>query len=253
MFRLLVKKWIFNSWDHFLALLMFNIGFIALLLSVISLFSIIGEIHILLFLLLFISIVLITSVYSGFVSSCLTQLIEGKSNLYLLPILKKASKFVIPSLFLGIFHVGCFLVLQISIPFYAAMHNFLGAFIIGILFWATVLWLLISQFYLPLLIQIGGSVRSTLRKSLLLFFDNSRFAIALLATGTGILLLSIFTAFLFPGIAGFLLLFQTGVRLRLYKYDHSQKESPDWNKLLREEKEKLQGRTIRNVLFPWKD
>ena len=70
---------------------------------------------------------------------------------------------------------------------------------------------------------------------------------------------SIFTAFLFPGFGGLLVWHQAAMRLRLYKYDYleenpgaNRKKIP-WDGLLVEEKEKVGKRTLRGMIFPWKE
>ncbi|MCF6336254.1 MAG: hypothetical protein L3J12_10990, partial [Spirochaetales bacterium] len=74
-----------------------------------------------------------------------------------------------------------------------------------------------------------------------------------------VLSLSVFTAFLIPGVTVILLAHQTAVKLRLYKYDYLEenkdtgRKNIPWNTLLFDEREKVGKRTLKGMIFPWKE
>jgi hypothetical protein len=74
-----------------------------------------------------------------------------------------------------------------------------------------------------------------------------------------VLVLSGFAAFLFPGPAGLLLFLDEGLRLRLIKYDwleanpDADRRNVPWDTLLIDEREKTGSRSLRGLIFPWKD
>jgi hypothetical protein len=64
---------------------------------------------------------------------------------------------------------------------------------------------------------------------------------------------------IFPGPGGLLLFLDEALRLRIFKYDWLE-ANPDanrrkipWEALLIEEREKTGNRTLKGLIFPWKD
>ncbi|MFW5683534.1 MAG: hypothetical protein ACOC1I_01640, partial [Spirochaetota bacterium] len=127
------------------------------------------------------------------------------------------------------------------------------------LFWAILVWALAGQFYFPIRAQLDDKITKVLRKCFVIFFDNTVFAIVV---GIGTIVVSAgsaFTAFLIPGIGGLLIWHQVALKLRLYKYDYLE-EHPDanrkdipWDALLIDEKDRVGKRTLRGMIFPWKE
>jgi hypothetical protein len=74
-----------------------------------------------------------------------------------------------------------------------------------------------------------------------------------------VLVASLFTALLLPGISSILLFWNTAFKLRLYKYDWleqnpgSNKKSIPWDALLVEDRERVGKRTLKGMIFPWKE
>ena len=65
--------------------------------------------------------------------------------------------------------------------------------------------------------------------------------------------------FLVPGVATILLFYQVAFKLRLYKYDYLEthpnarpKDIP-WADLLYTDRERVGPRSLRGMIFPWKD
>jgi hypothetical protein len=98
-----------------------------------------------------------------------------------------------------------------------------------------------------------------LKKTFLICFDNPLFCIFSLLHNTLLLALSALLAFLLPGPAGILLYLDEALRLRLLKYDwlEANPRPPrgkiPWDLLLTDEREKTGSRSLRNLIFPWKD
>ena len=78
-----------------------------------------------------------------------------------------------------------------------------------------------------------------------------------------LIIITPFLAFLAPGFSGLLLAWNNAFRLRMYKYDWmeqhpeipiqtARKQIP-WDELLAEDRETVGSRSIRNLIFPWKD
>jgi hypothetical protein len=85
------------------------------------------------------------------------------------------------------------------------------------------------------------------------------FAVGLAIGGVFIMLVSFVTAFLVPGITGLAIWYQSALRLRMYKYDYLE-EHPDtpkreipWDALIYDDRERVGKRTLRGMIFPWKE
>ncbi len=145
------------------------------------------------------------------------------------------------------------------IPFYAGFTGILGAIIVALLFWVAFFALMASMYYFPVIAQLGDSPKKALKKCFLLIFDNIGFSIFLLLYTIINTILSLFTAFLIPGFAAVLMMHQNAVKLLMLKYDYLE-ENPDanrkripWDALLIEERDRVGHRSLRGMIFPWKE
>ena len=156
-------------------------------------------------------------------------------------------------------YVAISLIFRIGVPFYSSLGNMLGLAAIVFLMWAVILFALASQYYFPVRAQLDDKLGKVLRKSFVLLFDNTFFTI-FVAIGTILVAgISIFTALLIPGLTGVLIWLQVGLKLRLYKYDFLE-EHPEanrkkipWDALLIDDRERVGTRTLRGMIFPWKE
>ena len=258
MFGFLIKKAFFDMWDHFLGIVIMNLGYVAVVTVPILLSGPALQLGVLPFFLTVGVGIILFFLYSGAVAMATREIANYQG-----PEFKKFFSYFKQtwrqSLMIGLIYCAVALVTQIGIPVYAGMGNLLGFTAIIFLGWAIIIWLLASQFYLPIRAQLDTSVRKIIRKSFVIFFDNTFFAILV---GIGSLLISvgsIFTALLIPGFAGLMLWHQVALKLRLYKYDYLE-ENPDanrrkipWDALLIDDEDRVGKRTLRGMIFPWKE
>ena len=163
------------------------------------------------------------------------------------------------SLGLAIITIIQILVLVVAMPFYMQMGGLFGMAAVALIFWISVIWWLASQYYFGVRARLDTKFRKIVKKSFILLFDNTMFSI-FLGLGTVVTFaISAFTAFLLPGITSILIWHQDALKLRLLKYDYleknpeaNRKEIP-WDALLIDEKEKVGQRTLRGMIFPWKE
>jgi hypothetical protein len=156
-----------------------------------------------------------------------------------------------------------FIVIRIIIPFYLDMDSIVGILLAGLLFWTLVLTVVSFQFFFAIRARLDTKPLKIIKKCFIIFFDNPGFSIFSALYTLATLILSILFVFLLPGPAGLLLFLDEGLRLRLMKYDwlEANPPAPDspkrrqipWDALLIEEREKTGTRTLRNIIFPWKD
>lgn len=258
MLMFMVKKAFFDMWDHFLSVVLMNLGFIVLLTIPLLLPSVLVDLSVYAALASQVVGGLIAFVYAGTISMAARDIAN-----YERPEFKKVVEYFKEtwksSLVLGVIWAAVVLIIVVGFPVYANMGNLLGLAAIVFLFWALVIWTLASQFYFPVRAQLDTKIGKVIRKSFIIFFDNTFFAII---AGIGSLLIivgSVFTALLIPGIAGLLIWHQVGLKLRLLKYDYLE-ENPDanrrqipWDALLIDERERVGKRTLRGMIFPWKE
>ena len=258
MLMFLVKKAFFDMWDHFLGVVIINLGFIAVLTIPILLPPALADLSIGLALASQIVGVLAVFVYAGAASMAARDIVNYQ-NPEFRRLLEYFRETWLSSLVLGLIYVGIAFIVYVGVPVYASMGNILGLAAIVFLFWAIVIWTLSSQFYFPIRAQLDDKIPKIIRKSFVIFFDNTFFALVLGIGSVAVLAASIFTALLIPGITGLLIWHQAALKLRLYKYDYLE-QNPDakrreipWEVILIDDKERVGKRTLRGMIFPWKE
>ncbi|MDX9827814.1 MAG: hypothetical protein RBT73_08720 [Spirochaetia bacterium] len=164
-----------------------------------------------------------------------------------------------PGLALGAALVIILFSIIVGIPFYLSRGGFLGVMLASLLFWTCLVLLLAAQYFLPLVARRGGSLRKNARHALILLADNPGFSFFLLLYHLATILISVLMAFLLPGLAGIALGGADAVRLRLKKYEWleqnpgADRKNPPWDSLLEEDRALIGKRTLKGMIFPWKD
>lgn len=258
MFGFVVKKAFFDLWDNFLPAMLINLGFIVLLsipVFVPQYAATFGNWAGLLALALG---TLIIFVYLGGVNGLAQDIADFGSITWsrFLESLKEYGPTAVGFGLVVILHIG---LLMVGLPVYSSLNNFVGLLAIAVLFWMSVIWWLAAQYVFPVRTRLSGRFFAVLKKSLLVVFDNLGFSIGLAVGGIIIIGVSFVTAFLVPGIAGLAIWYQVALRLRLYRYDYLEKhpearrsEIP-WDELLYDDRDRVGKRTLRGMIFPWKE
>lgn len=257
MFGFLIKKAFFNFWDSMLKVILLNLGFIIILGIGVYLPYLLRSVPVLSFITIFAAVILF-NLYAGGASMYLGDVADYKS-----PEIRDLFKYIKEvwksGLLLGIITCIQILLLVVAFPFYMSLGGILGMVAVSLLFWASLIWWLGSQFFFPTRKRLDTSSKKIIKKCFILFFDNTGFTIMLALGTAATFVISIFTALLLPGIAGILLWHQEALKLRLYKYDYLEK-NPDanrkqipWESLLYDDREKVGHRTLKGMIFPWKE
>lgn len=252
-----IKKAFFDGWDNLLTIALFNLGYVAIILAFLaspmafprSLPAALVLVLLCVFLFYF---------YSGGVARFLGEIaFDRRPELRdFLTYCREAWK---TSLTLAVITSVQVIVLAVGFPFYLSMGGILATVALSILFWGSVLWWLVSLWVYPVSIQLETTVKLQLKKSLILFLDNTGFTVFIAFYTLINFFLSVITAFLVPGFSGIHYSRQIALKLRMYKYDYLEenprvsKKNIPWTALLEEEKEKMGRRTAKGMLFPWKD
>lgn len=153
-----------------------------------------------------------------------------------------------------------FSLIMLVIPFYVSYGTILGTILSVILFWLFVGLNLALMYYFPLFYHMKGDTPlKTLKKCFIILLDNLWFSIFQAIYQIIILIISMILAGLAPGVTGMLLASSDATKLLMYKYDYLE-ENPEadrkhipWDELLYEEQESVGHRSLRNMIFPWRD
>jgi uncharacterized membrane protein YesL len=256
MFGFLIKKAFFDMWDNLIRIVILNLGFILLLAALVYFPLLFKNIPALFYAFLGLGLTLLFF-YTGVVSWMVGQLADYRKPE--LQELRGVLKSTWPTslLFAGLNLLLAFL-LSVAFPVYGKLKSFVGPLASSFLFWVLIFWVLASQYYFPIQSRLDRRFLKMLKKSFLLFLDNPGFTFGLFLGSLLVFALSVFTAFLLPGIATILLWQNAGLKLRMYKYDHLEKHPEDrrripWDALLVEDRERVGKRTLKGMIFPWKE
>ena len=258
MIGFLIKKVFFDIWDNLLMLVLMSIGFV-IPLGLFFLSGYIGEGNIVISVILLVLAVLSFSMYALGVNGVVVGYSSCRKGGF--RAFKDAFRFHIGHAFL---HFGVCLVIAFmamyGIPFYFALGNFFGLIVGFMLFWVIVAFVLAMQYFFPLCFHMeADGAFKTLKKCFLIVSDNFGTTLFLVLRTIIDLALTVLTASMIPGLAGIALSRMDTVRLLMKKYDFLE-ANPDckrkdinWDDLLYEERKLVGPRSIKNMIFPWKD
>jgi hypothetical protein len=256
MFGFLIKKAFFDMWDNLIRVVILNLGFI-LIFAVLVYFPLAAQtVPVLFYVAVGVGVCLLF-VYSGMVSAMVCQIAD-----YARPELRDALGHLREtwptSLLFAIVNLALVFLFGVAFPVYREVRSFVGPLASSFLFWILIFWVLALQFFFPVQSRLDKKFAKILKKMFLLFLDNPLFSVGLLVGAVATLALSAFTALLLPGIASILLWWNVALKLRIYKYDYLE-EHPDarrnipWDALLVEDRERVGKRTLKGMIFPWKE
>lgn len=257
MYFFYIKKVFFDAWDNLLPLIVLNLGFV-IIIAGFAYSSILFEPGSVGFFIAYIILIGLLNFYSGGVAGYTKELISsGRAELK--SIISLSLMTWKQNLVLSIITLVEVAVLFIGFPFYLSMGGIPGLVGAITIFWVTIFWLLSSMYYFPVGYQLDGGIKKQIKKSILIVFDNTGFSVFLGFHTIVLFAISFVTAFLIPGISVILMSHQIALKLRLYKYDYLE-ENPEvsrrqipWEALLLEEKEKIGSRSLKGMIFPWKE
>lgn len=253
----LIKKAFFDMWDNMITVFLVNLGFVLVAAGAIYLPYLLSFSTPLMVAGMAVGVVLF-NLYTGAASFIARDVADYSSGgiKEFLSYLKETWK---ASVGLAVITVVQILVLVVAMPFYLQIGGLLGMAAVSLIFWISVIWWLASQYYFGVRARLDTGFRKILKKSFILLFDNTGFTI-FLGIGTIVTFaISAFTAFLLPGITSILIWHQDAIKLRLLKYDYLEKHSEanrrevPWDALLIDEKDRVGQRSLRGMIFPWKE
>ena len=259
MFFLLLKKSFFDAWDNLGALIICNLAFIFIsALGLMPMLKILetGEISGGLILVLLVPLLFVTL---GVISSFMSQIADYQRLSWgdLPEAIQSTWK---NSLIISLITMVFFSMSVFGMVYYTSLKSVLGLAASALLFWISVGVFFTLIWFFPVRNRLTGGFRKSLRKSALIMFDNLFLTIILSVIVIPVnLLLWPMTAFGAFGPAGIQLYLNAALRLLLFKYDwlegnqEADRKDVPWYELLVEEKERVGKRTLKGMIFPWKE
>ncbi|MCF0237897.1 MAG: hypothetical protein HUK24_04790 [Sphaerochaetaceae bacterium] len=152
------------------------------------------------------------------------------------------------------------LIIVYIIPFYLSYQSIISVVIAMIMVWICILLFMAMAYYYPLCLSMEKDRPiKTLKKAFIVLFDNLGFSFFLTIKTLISFVLTVILATIVPGLGGISLSRSGAVRILMLKYDYlelhpeTKKKDINWEDLLFEEKELIGPRTLKNMIFPWKD
>ena len=259
MFLLLMKKSFFDAWDNLGALILSNLSTMAVMMGGLwPMFRILERQRIEAFLILLVLFPLLLMAL-GTVSSLMSTIADYRRVTWadvpasLAATWKTSLAFAgLSALFFGLSLLG--------LTYYTAMNSFLASAASALLFWITLAAYLSALWFFAVKNRLSGGFGKLLKKCVLIMLDN-----LVLTIFTGVVLVPVqmilwpLTAFGAFGPAGIQLYMNVALRLLMFKYDwledkpDSKRKDIPWYQLLIDERERVGKRTIKGMVFPWKE
>ncbi len=146
-----------------------------------------------------------------------------------------------------------------GIPFYTHLNTVIG-FVFGvIMIWAVFFLAGVGLFYPGLNAQIEPRIGKLFRKSLMVFLTQPLTSLVMALVFLLALVLSVFTFGFFPGIVGITLWFQVCFKFVMAKLEwieanpEADRKHVPWRVILQEDMDKIGPRSLKGLIFPWKD
>lgn len=264
MYGFLIKKSFCDGWDNLLSLIITNVIILFALLGSLFLAALAARMDNSLYLIgVFILACVVLSILVFAYSDCAAE-ISNFNGISLLDYFKAIPGALKDGSLFGLFTAIVSLLSIMCFDYYfLQMNSLIGIFLGALILWLDVFLLLSLQWFLPVRGLMHNGFIKCLKKSFILFFDNTGFTIFVGLYNLLCFVLTIACIGFMPGFAGMLIFTTNALRLRLYKYDYLE-EHPElktkkersqipWEELIFEDRETFGVRTFRGLFFPWKD
>lgn len=255
-----IKKAFFDGWDNLIGLVVHNLVYLLMLFGLYGAFTLFASEGGLLLGLG--AMILLSAAYSLYSSAVAWQT-------YLYSDYKREGFKGLKEGFARLWRHGVFhfvvntllcMILFFTMPMYLQQNSAVGFFLGLILFWTYVIVSLALQYFFPLACRMPGDrPLKTFRKCFIILVDNLGTSLFLALFSAVSFVFTVVLVGLVPSISGILLNRQVALKLLLLKYDYLE-ENPDadrkkipWEELLFDEREKVGHRSLKNMIFPWKD
>jgi hypothetical protein len=257
MFGFLVKKAFFDMWDNLFRIMILNLGFILIVAYLIGVVPLAASIPILFWAALFVGIAALF-VYLGTASKMTSEIADYKQPGFA-DFLSGLKETYPTSLLIALCIFSFIFIISTAFNFYGSLESIAGPLAVAFLFWVTIIIILAAQFFFPIQARLDRKLRKIFKKSFLILLDNTAFSLGVFAITVLVFVISVFFMLLIPGISAILLFWNVALKLRLYKYDYLEQNPTEnrkkipWDALLVNDRERIGKRTLKGMIFPWKE
>lgn len=254
-----LKKNFFDGWDNFIPLVFLNGIVILVVFFFFTLASLFSVRPLLVGASLCVGGMVLCSLFLA-ISHCMSRIADYQSFSWKEFLTDMRSVWKHGCLF-ALLEVFCVTAVNAAIPYYLSFKNFPGLVLSICVFWMFAVIQLSLVWFFPIRSRLEEHFGKCLKKCFIFFLGNTGFTVFIFFYSIFLIVFTPFLAFLAPGISGLLLAWNNALKLRMYKYDwiEQQPEIPirhthiPWDDLLAEDSDIVGNRTLRTLIFPWKD
>lgn len=262
MFGFIIKKNFFDGWDNLLSVVMCNVVFLFSALGLVLLNAVASKVAILTvlsFIFTFVVLSILIFAYSDTAAHIANfDGIRHFDFFKAIPgVLKDATLF-------GLMNAVVIMISTFSIRYYfLEMQSLAGVALGAAILWIVVFYFLAMQWFIPIRSLMHNDFKKCLKKSFIIMFDNTGFTLLMALYNLIQMAISVVCIGFFPSMTGILIGNTNALRILLYKYDYLE-EHPElktkkerrhipWEELIYEDRQMMGKRTLRGMIFPWKD
>jgi hypothetical protein len=258
MIGFIIKKAFFDTWDNLLKVIVFNLMTVPFLILAYFGLKLFSEGIVLGLILVFIGIIAIV-IHQGTVAYFLRDIGDSISTpiSHYLKYLKTDFSLKIKFSIGWVFFIT---LTSFSIFYYLNGDGLISLIPLALVFWFSSMTSIAVLFFFPIKIRLEGDFKKVLKKCFILLLDNPFTGIFIFIYTVILVLLSIPSLGLLPpGLGSIGCLIDTTVHMYDLKYDYLE-NNPDadrkkipWAELTYELNENVGPRSLKGMIFPWKD
>ena len=259
MFWFLLKKAFFDAWDNLGIIVLGNLTlFVVMMAGLWPFFRILENGSPLAFLVL-VPMVAFFSIAASVISALIKHIADYKRPAWS-EIPDKLKSTWKDGLLLALVVTLFYTITGFGMLYYGSLKSMIALAAMALLFWISLGVSLALLWYFPVRNRLSGAFGKRLKKCAIIMFDNLGISIFIgIIVVPFQMLLWPLTAFAAFGPTGILLYIEDALRLLLFKYDwlednpEAKKRNIPWVELLIEEQDRVGKRTIKGMIFPWKE
>lgn len=262
MYGFLIKKNFCDGWDNLFSLLITNVVFLFAGMGLILLNGLCANTNLLSLVMFIVTIIVVSILIFAYGDTAAN--ISNFNGIHLADYFKAIPGVLKDGSLFGLMVAGICLVSSVAIRYYFIETNSLLGFAMGaVIIWVDLFCVLSLQWFVPIRSLMHNNFKKCLKKSFLIFFDNTGFSILCALYNLLMIAFSVLFIGFFPSIAGISIANTNALRIRLYKYDYLE-EHPElktkrerkkipWEELIYEDRECLGPRNLKSFIFPWRN
>lgn len=258
MIKFIIKKAFFDTWDNLIRFFIFNLMTIPFILITYFGFSLAVNRILIGFLFVAIGVVLLV-IHQATIFYFLRDIGNCNSVSFkdYIKYLKQDFKIKVQFAFAW---TGFITITSISIVYYLGGDSLVTLIPLALVFWFTLMTGMATLFFFPIKIRLEGNFTKVLKKCFIILLDNPGAGIFVFIYTLILFILSIPSIGLLPpGLSSIGCVIDTTVHMFELKYDYLD-NNPDadrkkipWTELTYELNENIGPRSLKGMIFPWKD